>query len=380
VCLKVCFVSSYPPNRARLSEYAKNLVAELENRQSISKIFVLGDKSAATAADYLADSKVEVRRVWTPDDPVSILNILRHILKLRPDVVHYNVHFQSYGRGRIANFLGLSLIFLSRLLGFKVLAEVHNLGEKVDLKKVRLKPSFLNRTGIFLATKLILSAHNVVVTVKSYVDYLSQRYGHNDVMYIPHGTFSTRCSYVDPDEKVILMFGHMGPYKGLPVMFEAFKELKAEGKTVKLIIAGTSHPNYPNFLDQFINAGIPDVEFLGYVSEDNLEQLFVHADVVVLPYSTTTGTSGVFHLAAGFGRPIVASSLPEIKELVADGAAAMLVPPGDVTALKAALVTVLGDEKLACAMSEQNLRFANQESWSVVAQAYENAYLRLVHS
>jgi glycosyltransferase involved in cell wall biosynthesis len=176
------------------------------------------------------------------------------------------------------------------------------------------------------------------------------------------------------------MFGHMGPYKGLPVMFEAFKELKAEGKTVKLIIAGTSHPNYPNFLDQFINAGIPDVEFLGYVSEDNLEQLFVHADVVVLPYSTTTGTSGVFHLAAGFGRPIVASSLPEIKELVADGAAAMLVPPGDVTALKAALVTVLGDEKLACAMSEQNLRFANQESWSVVAQAYENAYLRLVHS
>lgn len=384
--LKVCFVSSYPPNRARLSEYAKSLVEELGKQGSISKFYVLADKSGGVQSRSLTGAKVEVKRVWSPDNPFSILGLLGYLLRLKPDVVHYNVHFQSYGRSRIANFAGLSLIFLSRLFGFKVLAEVHNLGEKVDLTKVNLKPSFLNRSGIFVATRLILSASTVVVTVKSYAAYLRKRYNHKCVVYIPHGTFlanyppgSSSC-FFDSYEQVILMFGHMGPYKGLPALFEAFKALQSQFGKVRLVIAGTDHPNYPGFLAPYINAGFSGVEFLGYVAEADLKPLFMRANVVVLPYVAATGTSGVFHLACGFGRPIVASDLPEIRELVAEGAAALLVPPGDVEALHAALVKVLFDEKVAYRMSVQNLRFARRESWSVVAQAYEEAYLQLIHS
>ena len=86
-----------------------------------------------------------------------------------------------------------------------------------------------------------------------------------------------------------------------------------------MIVAGTSHPNFPEFLDEFAKRSIPYVEYLGYVPEENIAQIFRMADVVVIPYFTTTGTSGVFHLACGYGRPIVASNLPEIRELVDDG-------------------------------------------------------------
>jgi len=377
--LKVCFVSSYPPNRARLSEYAQNLISELANRPAIGKLYLIVDKPVTLQPDVSrVGSKVKVLRVWRADDLLSILNIMRQIIKLRPDIVHFNVHFQSYGRSRLANFTGLSLVFFSRLLGFKVIAEVHNLGEKVNLEKVRLKPSLINKTGILVATKLLLSASSVVVTVRSYAAYLQQRYGHSEVRYIPHGTSAYKLPFVDPEEKTILIFGHMGPYKGLSVMFEAFQELLREHYKVKLVVAGASHPNFPGFLDPYIKMNLPHVEFLGYVPEEDLAQVFREADVVVIPYFTTTGTSGVFHLACGYGRPIVASDLPEIREIISEGASAVLFPVGDAKALKEAILKVFYDGDLAAKMSEQNLVFAEKESWDIVARAYEELYLELL--
>ncbi len=376
--LRVCFISSYPPNRARLSEYAQNLVNELANRPGIDKIYLLADKNAASKQPLNKDRKVKILRVWKADNFLSIIAILPYILKIKPNVVHFNVHFQSFGRSRLANFTGLSLIFLCRLLGFRVLAEVHNLGEKVDLEKVRLKPSVLNKMGILVATKLILSAPRVVVTVRSYAEYLNKRYGHKGVQYIPHGTSAINYTAIDPEEKVILMFGHMGPYKGLPVIMKAFEELRQENHNVKLVVAGSSHPNFPGFLDEFVKKRMPKAEFIGYVPEENVAQVFRTADVVVIPYFTTTGTSGVFHLACGCGKPIIASDLPEIREILSEGASAILVPPGNVQALKDAIKKVLSDPEMAAKMGDQNLTFAQKESWSVVAGEYEEAYLELL--
>ncbi len=376
--LRICFVSSYPPNRARLSEYAQSLVNELAKKASIERIYVLADEIINPGSPPKMEQKVTVLRIWKPDSIISVLGILLHVLRLKPDIVHYNVHFQSWGRSRLANFSGMLLILLSRLLGLKVLTEVHNLGEKVDLEKVQLKPTMINKLGIFVATKLILSSPKVVVTVRSYANYLRQRYGHKGILYIPHGTQVNNLPKIDPAEKVILIFGHMGPYKGLPILFKAFKKLAEEKHPVKLVVAGTSHPNFPRYLDYYKEAKPNKVEFLGYVAEEDIPGVFKTADVVVIPYTTTTGTSGVFHLACGFGLPIVASDLPEIRELVNDGGSAILVPPGDIDALKNAILAVIYDDAKAAEMSKQNLEFAKKESWDVVAKAYEAAYLSLL--
>jgi len=246
-----------------------------------------------------------------------------------------------------------------------------------DLEKFNVKPTIINRIGIFVATKIVLSAQKVVVLVKGYGDSLRYRYRHKGVLFIPHGTKVAGDPKILSDQKTILFFGHMGPHKGLPLMLQVFKKISAEKNNVKLIVAGTNHPHYPNYLAQFINARIPNVEFTGYVPEEKLGAFFERANVVVLPYHAAAGTSGVFHLACGYGRPVVASDLPEIRELVDEGAAAILIPPGDVEALKDALMTVLFDEEVASQMSEQNLEFARKENWSEVAKAYENAYYAL---
>jgi glycosyltransferase involved in cell wall biosynthesis len=62
---------------------------------------------------------------------------------------------------------------------------------------------------------------------------------------------------------------------------------------------------------------------------------------------------------------------------LADGASAILVQPGNVKALKDAILNLLSNEKLAAEIGEKNLMFAQKESWGVVAAAYEEAYLEL---
>jgi glycosyltransferase involved in cell wall biosynthesis len=377
--VRICLVSSYPPNRARLSEYAQNLVAALASRPAIDTLYLLVDKSSRPESALPKDPKVKVLRVWKPDNFLSVLSVMRYILKLRPDIVHFNVSFQSFGKNKLTNFTGLSLILLSRLFGFRVIAGVHTLGEMTDLEKFHLKPSLLNRAGILITTKIILSAQSVVVLVRSYAEFLKKRYGHKGVQYIPHGTTVDDLELkTNNTEKAILIFGHMGPHKGLPLMLTAFERLSKERSNVKLLVGGSNHPNFPNYLDKFIKAHIPNVEFSGYIPQEKLEPFFKMAEVVVLPYNAAPGTSGVFHLSCGYGRPVVASDLPEIREIVDEGASAILVPSGDAEALKDAILLILSDEEIASKMSEQNLNFAKTETWTVVAKAYENAYRALL--
>ena len=377
--LRVCFVSSYPPNHARLSEYAQSLVKEIADRPVVSKVFVLADMVNGSKDNVVESSKVEVLRIWRADRSLSILSIMWYILVLKPDVVHFNLHFQSFGKSRLSNFFGFSLVFFSRMFGLKVLVLLHNLAEKVDLEKVRLKRSLVNRVGMIVATRFVLSASSLVVTVPSYVEYLKERYNHGGVRYIPHGALVSSRLSVKHDGKVVLVFGHMGPSKGLPVIFQVFEEMVKERGDVRLVVAGDSHPNFPHYLGDLRKVAPRGVDFLGYVEEADVERVFGMADVVVLPYFTATGTSGVFHLACGYGKPIVASALPEIKELVDEGASAFLKHVGDVGGFKSAILQVLFNDDIADKMSWQNLMFAKRGRWSVVAEEYEKAYLELLY-
>jgi glycosyltransferase involved in cell wall biosynthesis len=341
---------------------------------------LLTDQINNTKEKLPENSKINVVRVWKEDHPLSILGVMIQVLKLKPDVVHFSIGFQSYGKSRIANFTGLSLVFLCRLCGLKVIVLLHNLAELVDMEKVKVKPSFANKAGILVGTRLILSASKVVVMVKSYAAYLRKQYNNKAILFIPHGSMVENCIPIDPAEKVVLMFGHMGPFKGLETMLSAFEKITKERRDVQLVIAGANHPNFPGYLKEFIKKAPPKVVFTGYVAEEDLCRVFGMADVVVTPYLIATGTSGVFHLACGFGKPVVSSDLPEMRELLADGASALLVPHGEAEALKNAILNVLNNKEAAAKMCKQNLKFAQKESWSIVAQAYEEAYIDLLNT
>jgi glycosyltransferase involved in cell wall biosynthesis len=142
---------------------------------------------------------------------------------------------------------------------------------------------------------------------------------------------------------VVLFFGLLRPYKGLPVLLRAWRSLagRAELGSPELWIVGRPRMS----IARLRAAAPPDVHFVPrFVSDAELAGCFRRADVVVLPYVETERLdfSGVLAAALAFQTPAVVSDVGGFEEVAGTGAA-KLVAPGDPVALSVALEQLLAD-------------------------------------
>ncbi|HEY7506635.1 MAG TPA: glycosyltransferase family 4 protein, partial [Nitrososphaera sp.] len=138
-----------------------------------------------------------------------------------------------------------------------------------------------------------------------------------DCAYIPIGAYHEPELLKEEETCELLFFTTLAPYKGLELLIEAFIRLRTEFPHLRLTIAGANHfrfPNYAQHLKQNFN-GAHGIQWLGQVSEDDVKDLFRRAQIVVLPYAASTGSSSVLYQAATWGRAIVASDLGEIRKM-----------------------------------------------------------------
>lgn len=370
---KVSFISSYPPVRGKLSEYAFSLIEELEKKPEISHIDILTEDTGEATSEQISP-KVTAHKTWKSNHPISLLTIPFKLLRIKPDIVHFNVHMAVFGQSRLANFVGLSLPIISKMMGFKTVVTLHNIVDTIEIKKTGYKDSFLNRFSAFLITKLIASTSAVTLTMKSHTQLFKERYDCKNAVTIPHGTWrSTIHSTNNPHTDSILYIGHSGPYKDLDLLFDTFRILDEKKRGLKLIFAGEAHPNYPNYIDKYQKQNHENLLFTGYVPEDQLQALFEKANAVILPYRTCTGTSGVVHLASSFGTPIIATDLPEFRELAKEGCG-LLISEHCSSSMAQKIEQVIDDPQLAYELKERNLHFATARSWDKVADQFCSLY------
>lgn len=384
--MKICLITGYPPSRGRLSEYAKEVVNALVQQSEVERIYVIAN--ASQSRDEKIGEKLVVKRLWKVDSLLSPLRVFFTILKLRPDVVHFNVHLASFGRGRVVNFAWPLLTPLLALFRVKTVVSLHNLHERISIEETGLKNSLLNRFGLTLATRFYTFASSVIVTVKSYVGVIGGRYG-KQAFHIPHGASLLN----DPPPsnpghhlsgnpnpgsgrsgQNLLFMGYVGPYKDVDLLLDAFRRVRAKKPWVKLLFSGSAHPNYPEIIKKVEGfKSEPNVVFLGYTPEEKLPEVLEDTRVIVLPYATCTGTSGVVHLLACFGKPMVVTDLPEFRELRDEGAGVMLVDR-DPEAFSEAIIRLMEDEELCASLGRMNLTFAQGRTWDKVVQAYVELY------
>jgi glycosyltransferase involved in cell wall biosynthesis len=122
---------------------------------------------------------------------------------------------------------------------------------------------------------------------------------------------------------------------------------------------------------------LPFVKFTGYVPEADLAALFTSVSVVVLPYRTNAGASGVLNLCRSYGRPVVLSNEAALLEqLRFEGGSALVFddPPSLVDSLR----QVLTDSKLAASMGEGNLAVARRVTLETQAHKLARIFADLV--
>src|SRR5262249_51194424 len=112
------------------------------------------------------------------------------------------------------------------------------------------------------------------------------------------------------------------------------------------------------------------VRLLGEVPDDaEVGRLYREADVFCLP-TVQEGFGIVFLEAMASGLPVVATTAAAIPEVVPDGKAGLLVPPGDVEALAAALVELLRDPGRRAACAAFGHKHVRQYDWPVIGRTF----------
>jgi len=177
----------------------------------------------------------------------------------------------------------------------------------------------------------------------------------------PHPVFSQYPEATRPLSRraglELLFFGLVRPYKGLDVLACAMSLLK--GEDVFLTVAGEWWVRDPSLLRAL--ASCDNVEVVDrYIPFAQTGDYFQRADAVVLPYGAVTG-SGVVPLAYRYGKPVVATRVGGLPEVVEDGVSGCLVDPGDLEALAAALRSFRAKEP---SWAEGIARVAGRMTWS----------------
>ena len=199
------------------------------------------------------------------------------------------------------------------------------------------------------------------------------------IMRIRHG--------MSPQEQVILLVAGMDSahfFKGVPILLQAFQKIKAMEKSgsrrSRLVIVGEGNLR-PMFQAMMIRLGLSQfVTFAGRVSDVDLPYYYAAADIGVLPSYTMGEAFGIVLLEAmACGKPVVASRLPGVRDVVEDGEDGLLVTPGDVKDLAEKINILLDDPGKCQAMGKMGLRKArDQYAWPIVLDRLEDQYRKIL--
>jgi glycosyltransferase involved in cell wall biosynthesis len=192
---------------------------------------------------------------------------------------------------------------------------------------------------------------------------------------IPHGPLgllSSTINFSPIQPSRLLFFGRIQKYKGLEFFVAAVTKLHREGLPVVGVIAGFGD-DLECCRDAIADAGCFEI-WDHYIPSDKVPELFQNARAVVLPYVEGT-QSGVAALALGYARPVVASAVGSIPELVRHGQNGLLVPPSDAVVLADALRAVVTDDFLWTQLSHGAVTLRDGElSWKTISARTQEAY------
>jgi len=366
--MRICLVATFPPSGRQLNEYAFHIARELQRHDDV-ELYILADElqdydfatdehgKTIKAADQTELPGFNVVRCWkfgSVGTPVRLLNAIR---QLKPDVVWFNLVFSSFAtpENPVAAFAGLSAPALTRAAGYFTHITLHHIIEHVDFAAAGVKRERLFRMGTNFATKALLKAHSVSVLLPGYRHTLVTKYSAKNVLLGTHGTFASI------------------PTPRLETLMEAFPMVLKKIPNARLVVAGANHHTKAGYWESIRDAqpaGMP-IEFRGYVPEDAIPELYQSMSIVVMPYDSSTGSSGPAHQACEYGIPIVCADIEDLRGMAAnENMAVRFHKVGDAVDLANQIIAILESTEMQHQMAEHNFAAGVEMTMTNVVRNY----------
>jgi hypothetical protein len=255
--------------------------------------------------------------------------LLRRLRVERPDVVYVNTVTVPVW------------LLAARLSRRPALCHVHEAEEARWVSLALGAPLFLSRTVVVNSAA---TARNLLRVHPRLRDRMVLVYNG-----VPGPTTTVEPARPSPGRRRVLLVGRLSRRKGTDVAVEALAHLRGQGRDVQLELCGSVFRGYEWFEDRLRSrSSSPDlagaVLFSGHTSP--VWPALARSEIVVVPSRTEPlGITAVeAQLAA---RPVIATTVQGLPEVVSDGETGLLVPPDDPPALAAAIARLLDDPDLA---------------------------------
>ena len=170
--------------------------------------------------------------------------------------------------------------------------------------------------------------------------------------------------------KVVLFFGYVRKYKGLHTLIDAMT-LIPRAMNITLLVVGEYFGDEQDYREHIASAGVGDVVRVhsDYVPNERVADYFCASDVVTLPYLSAT-QSGIAQIAYQFNRPVIATDVGGLAEVVVDGVSGLIVEPGRPQELADAIIRFFSEDMeqaLSAGAAEEKKKY----SWDAIAEAVE---------
>ena len=245
---------------------------------------------------------------------------------------------------------------------------------------IRKKWGLLARTMSQVAERFFMYLPDVRTSVsKPLAEYYEDQYK-KEVLYIPNGikfrekpdAQIVRKWGVEPGEFFFCSAGRVERTKGLDTLFAAFQQFAT---SIPLIIAGGGSGSDGKYLEKLKQNRPPGVQFVGFLSGDELFSLYAHAKVFIFP-SEYEAMSMALLEGLSFGTPTLYSDIPENKA-VADGLGYSF-HVSDATSLARELTKLVENYDTACELGQKAWDSVHKHhDWAEIAGQYDGVYRSL---
>lgn len=288
------------------------------------------------------------------------LKVVQFIKKGQFDVIHTDC------------MLGMWELLLYKLFRKEMVLTVHDpfphTGEITARKKFNYK----------MAMKMV--RHFVLLNDKQKEQFCkSYHVRHEQILINRLGVYDNISTFVrqqySKTSHNVLFFGRISPYKGIEYLCQAMLKVKEQVPDATLTIAGGGKMYFDISPYQNLNW----VKVINrYVGMEELAGLLQNCALSVCPYTDAT-QSGVIMTSYSLCKPVVATNVGGLGEMVEDGKTGLLVSPKDINALAHAIIALLNDDAKREEMADniRNDYFVGDKSWKVIAEKYVEFYKRV---
>lgn len=190
-------------------------------------------------------------------------------------------------------------------------------------------------------------------------------------------TFFSGYNDFEKDDFNVLFFGRISPYKGIKYLLDAFVKILSSDKKRKITLTIAGSGDFDFDISKYEN--YHQITIVNrFILPEELAKLISQSSVVICPYTDAT-QSGVIMSAYAFKKPVIATNVGGLPEMVEDGKTGLIIEPKSIDAIYNAILQVYDNQNVLSFFSENIEKdyFLGKKSWRSSADQFLEAFNKI---